>query len=87
MASLVEIDSLDITVIVDNELDVMSPPPPNTVQATGLLGNIALESPYILHDRGEASKELRMSSICCAAHGLSIMIVRPFHMERKGQIY
>lgn len=75
MSSLVEVDSLDITVIVDNELDVMSPPPPNTVQATGLMGNLALESPYDLYDRGEASKELRMSSICCAAHGLSVIIV------------
>ncbi|KAI1933883.1 hypothetical protein LOZ66_006205 [Ophidiomyces ophidiicola] len=74
MTSLVEIDSLEITVIVDNELDVMSPPAPNTVQATGLLGNIAMESPYTLCNRGDASKELRMSNICCSAHGLSVMI-------------
>ncbi|KMU76065.1 hypothetical protein CISG_05323 [Coccidioides immitis RMSCC 3703] len=72
--TLVEVDSLEIVVIVDNELDVMSPPPPDTVQATGLMGNIALESPYDLHHRGDASKELRMDSICCSAHGLSVMI-------------
>ncbi|WEW59086.1 MBL fold metallo-hydrolase [Emydomyces testavorans] len=74
MASLVEVDSLDVTVIVDNELDIMSPPPPDTIQSTGLMGNIALESPYNLHDRGDASTELRMGSICCSAHGLSVMI-------------
>nr|KMM69835.1 hypothetical protein CPAG_06148 [Coccidioides posadasii RMSCC 3488] len=72
--TLVEVDSLEIVVIVDNELDVMSPPPPDTVQATGLMGNIALESQYDLHHRGDASKELRMDSICCSAHGLSVMI-------------
>ncbi|KMU90008.1 hypothetical protein CIHG_07691 [Coccidioides immitis H538.4] len=54
--TLVEVDSLEIVVIVDNELDVMSPPPPDTVQATGLMGNIALESPYDLHHRGDAFK-------------------------------
>ncbi|KAL1956450.1 hypothetical protein VTO42DRAFT_7248 [Malbranchea cinnamomea] len=35
MESLREIDSLDVVVLVDNELDVMSPPPPDTVQSNG----------------------------------------------------
>ena len=75
MPSLVELDSVEITVIIDNELDVMSPPAPETVESNGLLGNMAKESPYHLHDRGEASAELRMGQICCSAHGLSVLVV------------
>lgn len=75
MALLVELDSLEITVIVDNELDVMSAPAPDTVQAHGMLGNIATESPHHVNDRGEASAELRMDQICCSAHGLSVLVV------------
>ncbi|KAK2737364.1 Kynureninase (L-kynurenine hydrolase) [Myotisia sp. PD_48] len=65
--------SLEVTVIVDNELDVMSPPPPGTVESTGLLGNIGMRSPLV-HGRGEGTRELKMDSICCSAHGLSVLL-------------
>lgn len=81
MSSLVEVDSLEVEVIVDNELDLMSPPPPNTIQSTRSLGSIALESPHRPENRGEASHEFRMSDICCAAHGLSVLIVRDYIKE------
>ncbi|QKX54655.1 uncharacterized protein TRUGW13939_01743 [Talaromyces rugulosus] len=74
--NLVEIDSLEIQVIIDNELDPMSPVQPDTVQVTGgSMGHIALmTSPSLQPDeRGGAIKELRMEDICCSAHGLSIM--------------
>jgi 7,8-dihydropterin-6-yl-methyl-4-(beta-D-ribofuranosyl)aminobenzene 5'-phosphate synthase len=76
--NLVEIDSLEIQVIIDNELDPMSPVQPDTVQVTGgSMGHIALMiSPSLKADeRGGAIKELRMEDICCSAHGLSIMAV------------
>ncbi|KAF3491101.1 metallo-beta-lactamase [Arthroderma uncinatum] len=57
------LDSLEVTVIIDNELDVMSPPPPTTmgtIYSHGSLGNIARES-ALVHDRGgEDVRELRM---------------------------
>lgn len=78
LPNLVEIDSLEIQVIIDNELDPMSPVQPETVQVTGgSMGHIALTtSPSLQPDeRGGAIKELRMEDICCSAHGLSIMVV------------
>ncbi|GAB1195827.1 hypothetical protein APSETT444_005092 [Aspergillus pseudonomiae] len=66
---LVEVDSLEALVIIDNELDPLSPPAPDTVQVSGLMGSLALQSTHELHDRGEAKKELQMEDICCSAHG------------------
>jgi 7,8-dihydropterin-6-yl-methyl-4-(beta-D-ribofuranosyl)aminobenzene 5'-phosphate synthase len=77
-SSLVEIDSLEILVIIDNELDPISPVPPDTVHQTGgSIGQIASSTACQLdpNERGDAAVELRMDNICCAAHGLSIMVV------------
>ncbi|KAK2788601.1 hypothetical protein FQN53_003453 [Emmonsiellopsis sp. PD_33] len=60
MSSLVEIDALEATVIIDNELDVMSPPAPGTVEVSGLFGHVAMRSPYHPQDRAEASRELHL---------------------------
>ncbi|KAK3073385.1 hypothetical protein LTR53_005093 [Teratosphaeriaceae sp. CCFEE 6253] len=78
MASLVELDSVEILVIVDNEvtlsqLDPISPCPNEVVQQTGGLKEIGIFGTDIT-DRGEAKKELRMDSICCGAHGLALLI-------------
>jgi 7,8-dihydropterin-6-yl-methyl-4-(beta-D-ribofuranosyl)aminobenzene 5'-phosphate synthase len=75
MADLVELDGLEVTVIIDNELDVMSPPPPETVQNTGTLIDIAMMSRLPPNARGDAETELRMDNICCSAHGLSVLVV------------
>ena len=71
---LVEIDSLEVLVIVDNELDPISRYPP-AVLAMGNLAHIGMASPYRPEDRGEGVHEVRMDQICCGAHGLSLMIV------------
>ncbi|KAJ6133513.1 hypothetical protein N7471_008728 [Penicillium samsonianum] len=72
--NLQEVDSLEAIVIIDNELDPLSPPAPDTVQISGNLGSIAMGSKHTLTDRGEACKELRLADVCCAAHGLSILV-------------
>lgn len=72
---LEEVDSLEATVIIDNELDPLSPAAPDTVQITGNLGHIAMGGGHPLTDRGGAIKEMRMEDICCSAHGLSILVV------------
>lgn len=74
--NLQEVDSLEALVIIDNELDPLSPAAPDTVGVTGTMGTIALDSRHTLTDRGGACKELRMEDICCSAHGLSILVVR-----------
>ncbi|KAJ5772209.1 hypothetical protein N7520_002738 [Penicillium odoratum] len=77
--NLQEVDSLEATVIIDNELDPLSPPAPDTVQVTGQMGSLMFKPGNETTGRGDASRELRMSDICCAAHGLSILVT-----ARKG---
>lgn len=74
--NLIEVDSLEAHVLIDNELDPMSTIAPDTVQVSGLMGHLAMGSPHNLDDRGDANKELRMEDLCCSAHGLSILLVR-----------
>jgi len=73
--SLVELDSLEVVVIVDNEVDPMTPYKNTQFTASNRFIDLALESPYTPTDRGECTKELRMHQLCCGAHGLSLMIV------------
>lgn len=72
--NLVELDSLEILVIVDNELDPISPCPNDAVQQFGSLKDIGLNGAPITSSRGGAKREMRMDGICCSAHGLSLMI-------------
>ena len=75
MADLTELDSIEILVIIDNELDPISPCPNPSVSQTGSLKDIGLHGPSLSDSgRGGAWKELRMDNICCSAHGLSLMI-------------
>lgn len=73
MASLIELDSLTTQVIIDNELDPISPSPSSLVNQTGGMRTIAINGPTPA-DRAGAVKELRMDHICCSAHGLSLLI-------------
>ncbi|KAL1968157.1 hypothetical protein VTN77DRAFT_2288 [Rasamsonia byssochlamydoides] len=76
-SSLVEIDSLEALVIIDNELDPMSPASPDTVHLTGgSIAQIAMSTAPRLQpgERGDAAVELRMENLCCSAHGLSILL-------------
>ena len=71
--SLLELDSLEILVIVDNELDPISASPNPAVEQTGGMRTIAINGPTPTNRAG-AVKELRMDHICCSAHGLSLMV-------------
>jgi 7,8-dihydropterin-6-yl-methyl-4-(beta-D-ribofuranosyl)aminobenzene 5'-phosphate synthase len=72
--SLIEIDSLEVQVIIDNELDPISKYP-EQLSAYGNLGHVGLSGPPTSDKRGDNIKELRMENICCSAHGLSLLIV------------
>lgn len=74
MASLVEVDSLEILVIIDNELDPISTYQIPNLTATGNMMHIAFANPNKPTDRGPNTHELRMDNVCCSAHGLSLMI-------------
>lgn len=71
---LVEVDSIEIKVIVDNEVDPISPSNNPAVQYTGLFQGQPLDPLPAGHDRGDARAELKMDNICCGAHGLSLMV-------------
>jgi 7,8-dihydropterin-6-yl-methyl-4-(beta-D-ribofuranosyl)aminobenzene 5'-phosphate synthase len=73
--NLLEIDSLDAVVIVDNDLDPISWIAPDTVDVKGRFPDVALSQKTHHHDRGNA-KEIPMEALCCGAHGLSVLLVR-----------
>lgn len=68
--SLLEIDSLEVTVLVDNEIDWMSTNPPCCIPETG--GYLA-RKPAGLDETG--TPILNFMNICCGAHGLSLLLV------------
>lgn len=70
---LAEIDTLDIHVIVNDELDPISPSPNPAVKVASRFMGIPL-SP-LSSERGGATMEMRMDNICCAAHGISLLLV------------
>lgn len=76
MASLVEIDALEVLVIVDNEVDPISSYQHPDLTVSGQLADIALRAPIQGTDRAPAKHEIRLDNVCCGAHGLSLMIVR-----------
>lgn len=76
-SGLVEVDSIEIKVIIDNEVDPISPSNNPAVQYTGLFQGQPLDPLPPGHQRGDAAAEIKMENICCGAHGLSLMIVRP----------
>ena len=75
MAPLIELDSLEILVIVDNEVDPISTYSNPAIKVSGNLVHIGMRSQTEIHGRGGGTKEIRMDEICCGAHGLSLMIV------------
>jgi 7,8-dihydropterin-6-yl-methyl-4-(beta-D-ribofuranosyl)aminobenzene 5'-phosphate synthase len=81
-SKLEEIDSLEVLVIVDNELDPISKYVPSVI-AVGNLGHVGMASPHIPTDRGEGVRELRMNQVCCGAHGLSLMVVCVVSLFRR----
>ena len=85
---LVELDSVEILVIIDNELDPISASPNPAVSQTGSLKEIALRGPSLSKDEaGNAARELRMDNICCSAHGLSLMITGIAGDERRTILF
>jgi 7,8-dihydropterin-6-yl-methyl-4-(beta-D-ribofuranosyl)aminobenzene 5'-phosphate synthase len=74
-SSLLELDSVEILVIIDNEVDPISKYPNPQVSAYGNLADIALNTPFHPSERGSNCHEIKMNQLCCGAHGLSLMIV------------
>ncbi|SMQ46110.1 unnamed protein product [Zymoseptoria tritici ST99CH_3D7] len=75
MASLIELDSVEILVVIDNELDPISASPNPGVLQSGNLKDVAFREEAQQPDPdGEPFREAKMENICCGAHGLSLII-------------
>ncbi|KAI1621248.1 beta-lactamase-like protein [Exophiala viscosa] len=74
MASLIEVDALEVLVIVDNEVDPISSYNIPGLTVSGQLADIAPRAPLQDNDRGSAKFEIRLDNVCCGAHGLSLMV-------------
>ena len=87
---LVELDSLSILNIVDNELDPISSYGQCEAKGTHVSGgmiDVAKRHPLLGDEkqkRGGALAELDMEEICCGAHGLSLMIVSGFASPKES---
>ncbi|KAH7268567.1 beta-lactamase-like protein [Fusarium solani] len=71
---LVEVDSLEIHVLVNDEIDQISPSPNPRVQHTQSFAGVPLSRVPDPMARGGANWEMSMRNICCGAHGLSLFI-------------
>jgi 7,8-dihydropterin-6-yl-methyl-4-(beta-D-ribofuranosyl)aminobenzene 5'-phosphate synthase len=87
--NLIELDSVSIQVIIDNELDPISASPNPAVTQTGGLRTIGLNGPDISSDpsRPGAAKEIRMDRLCCGAHGLALLITGVKGDERHTVLF
>ncbi|KAF9873455.1 hypothetical protein CkaCkLH20_08914 [Colletotrichum karsti] len=74
LPDLAEIDSLEVAVIITDELDPISPSPNPSVQHASHFMGIPVSAVENPGARGGAASEMKMSSICCGSHGLSLMI-------------
>ncbi|KAK8055557.1 hypothetical protein PG993_000784 [Apiospora rasikravindrae] len=81
--ALIEVDSLIIQAIINDEIDQISPSPhPSVRHPQSFMGapltTLPAADPSFPHQhdhsRGGATRELRMDTLCCGAHGLSLLI-------------
>ncbi|KAI2820423.1 hypothetical protein CBS147343_10492 [Aspergillus niger] len=79
---LAEIDGLEIHVIVNDELDSISPSPNAAVKVASRFMGIPLMLVNSWTERGGATMEMRMDNVCCAMHGISLLL----HAEAMSSI-
>ncbi|BCS17489.1 MBL fold metallo-hydrolase [Aspergillus puulaauensis] len=72
---LTEIDNLEIHVLVNDELDPITPSMNPAVKVASQFMGIPLSPLPAGTQRDGATMEMRMDNICCAAHGLSLLLI------------
>lgn len=83
---LVEVDSVEIHVLVNDEIDQISPSPNILIKQDASFSGIPLDVISDSASRGGAKLEMPMHNICCGAHGLSLFIVCT-RESRQGVFY
>lgn len=86
---LVELDELLITVIVDNEVDPMSIYRTPGIETSNRFIEVGLVNGTPVPDRGghASMKEMALSSLCCGAHGLSLLITAVKGEQRRSMLF
>lgn len=74
---LAELDSLDFHVLINDEIDQISPSLNCNVRHAQSFAGVPLDEVADPSSRGGAKMEMPMHNICCGAHGLSLFIVIP----------
>lgn len=74
--SLVEVDNIEIVVLVNDEIDYISPSPNAHVKHTQSFRGAPVDVIPDPASRGGAKVEFPMRNLCCGALGLSLLIVR-----------
>ncbi|KAE8372691.1 beta-lactamase-like protein [Aspergillus bertholletiae] len=72
---LAEIDDLEIHVLVNDELDPITPSMNPAVKVASQFMGIPLAPLPHGTERDGAAMEMRMDNICCAAHGISLLLI------------
>lgn len=71
-SSLVEVDSLEAVVIIDNEVDPMSW---IAVDVSGRFPDMMMSRTKNLAVGKDSIKAMPMEAMCCGAHGMSVLVV------------
>ncbi|OTB05341.1 hypothetical protein M426DRAFT_319889 [Hypoxylon sp. CI-4A] len=71
---LVEVDTLTIHTIINDEIDQISPSPHPGIQHAQSFMGAPLRPLAPGTRRGGAKQQMRMDTLCCGAHGLSLLI-------------
>jgi 7,8-dihydropterin-6-yl-methyl-4-(beta-D-ribofuranosyl)aminobenzene 5'-phosphate synthase len=72
---LAEVDSMEILIIVNDEIDQISHSPNQAVKQVGSFAGVRLAPLEPAEPRNGAAAELKMNHICCGAFGFSAVIV------------
>lgn len=85
--SLKEVDNVDIHVLVNDELDHISPSPNPLVKHSQSFSGVPLDEIENPATRGGARMEMPMHNLCCGAHGLSLYITVTKDLAKRTLLF
>ncbi len=75
LSTLAEVDSMEILIVVNDEIDQISRSPNQAIKQVGGLASLKMAPIDPTEPRNGAVAELKMNHICCGAFGFSAVIV------------
>ncbi|KAK4065693.1 Zn(2)-C6 fungal-type domain-containing protein [Trichoderma simmonsii] len=84
---LAELDSLDFHVLINDEIDQISPSLNCNVRHAQSFAGVPLDEVADPSSRGGAKMEMPMHNICCGAHGLSLFITAKLGTQERTLLF